>query len=254
MAPVYSVRNVHKHFRKDDQELVALRGVDLTVEEGGFLVLLGRSGCGKSTLLNLLAGLTTVTSGEIRYRNEPVSGPQTRVGYLTQQDTLMPWRTVLRNVEMPQEIRGADKGARAAQATHLIEQVGLAGFEHHYPRELSGGMRRRVSIARMLCGEPETLLLDEPFGALDAQLRGDLQRQLLDLWAGSGRTVVFVTHDIEEALILADRVVVLGPLGAIMLDLAIDLPRPRDGDEIRIRPGYLRLYRALTDAIRQATK
>lgn len=251
---IYSVRGVHKHFRKDDQELVALRGANLSVQEGSFLVLLGRSGCGKSTLLNLLAGLTTVTSGEIRYRGDLVVGPQTRVGYLTQQDTLMPWRTVLHNVEMPQEIRGADRAARTARAMQLIEQVGLAGFEHHYPRELSGGMRRRVSIARMLCSEPETLLLDEPFGALDAQLRGDLQRQLLDLWDGSGRTVVFVTHDIEEALILADRVVVLGPLGAIMLDLIVDLPRPRDGDEIRIQPGYLRLYRALTDTIRQATK
>lgn len=254
MATVYSVRDVHKHFRKGDQELVALRGANLRVEEGNFLVLLGRSGCGESTLLNLLAGLAAVTSGEIRYRSDPVTGPQTRVGYLTQQDTVMPWRTVLSNVEMPLEVRGVDKPARTAEAMRLIEQVGLGGFEHHYPRELSGGMRRRVSIARMLCSGPETLLLDEPFGALDAQLRGDLQRQLLDLWAGSGRTVVFVTHDIEEALILADRVVVLGPLGAIMLDLAVDLPRPRDGDEIRIQPGYLHLYRALADAIRQASR
>jgi NitT/TauT family transport system ATP-binding protein len=254
MGTVYRVQDVHKRFRKENQELVALRGANLTVEEGSFLVLLGRSGCGKSTLLNLLAGLTPVTAGEIRYRGEPVAGPLTRVGYLTQQDTLMPWRDVLRNIAMPQEIRGVDEPTRMAQARQLVEQVGLAGFERHYPRELSGGMRRRVSIARMLCGGPETLLLDEPFGALDAQLRGDLQRQLLDLWAGSGRTVVFVTHDIEEALILADRVVVLGPLGSIMLDLAVDLPRPRDGDEIRIEPGYLRLYRALTDALRRASQ
>ncbi|WP_346953092.1 ABC transporter ATP-binding protein [Castellaniella sp.] len=254
MAAVYRVSDVHKHFRKENQELVALRGANLTVEEGSFLVLLGRSGCGKSTLLNLLAGLTTVTAGEIRYRNEPVSGPLTRVGYLTQQDTLMPWRDVLHNIAMPQEIQGVDKATRSAQAQRLVEQVGLAGFERHYPRELSGGMRRRVSIARMLCGGPETLLLDEPFGALDAQLRSDLQRQLLDLWSGSGRTVVFVTHDIEEALVLADRVVVLGPLGSIMLDVAVDLPRPRDGDEIRIQPGYLHLYRELTDAIRRAAQ
>jgi NitT/TauT family transport system ATP-binding protein len=115
-------------------------------------------------------------------------------------------------------------------------------------------MRRRVSIARMLCSGPDTLLLDEPFGALDAQLRGDLQRQLLDLWTGSGRTVVFVTHDIEEALILADRIVVLGALGSVVLDMAVDLPRPRDADEIRMQPNYLHLYRALADAIRQATQ
>ncbi len=254
MAAVYNVKDVHKHFRKDNQELVALRGANLTVEEGSFLVLLGRSGCGKSTLLNLLAGLTTVTAGQIMYRGDLVSGPLTKVGYLTQQDTLMPWRNVLHNVEMPQEIQGTNKAVRSATALRLIEQVGLAGFEHHYPRELSGGMRRRVSIARMLCSGPDTLLLDEPFGALDAQLRGDLQRQLLDLWTGSGRTVVFVTHDIEEALILADRIVVLGALGSVVLDMAVGLPRPRDADEIRMQPNYLHLYRALTDAIRQATR
>ncbi|HET8598588.1 MAG TPA: ABC transporter ATP-binding protein [Castellaniella sp.] len=250
MATVYRLHDVHKHFRKDDQALVALQGASLAVEEGSFLVLLGRSGCGKSTLLNLMAGLAQPTAGEIHYRGEPVRGPVGRVGYLTQQDTLMPWRTVLRNIEMPQEIRGAGPAAREAAAQRLVDQVGLSGFERHYPRELSGGMRRRVGLARMLCADPDTLLLDEPFGALDAQLRDELRRQLLDLWAGSGRTVVFVTHDIEEALILADRVVVLGPLGAIRLDLPIGLPRPRDANEIRLQPAYLDLYRALTDALR----
>ncbi|WP_322999613.1 ABC transporter ATP-binding protein [Castellaniella sp.] len=252
MAAAYLVQDVHKHFRKDDQELVALRGANLTVEAGSFLVLLGRSGCGKSTLLNLMAGLATPTAGTLTYRGRAIAGPLGAVGYLTQQDTLMPWRTVLRNIEMPLEIQGVAPQARATAAQRLIDQVGLSGFERHYPRELSGGMRRRVSLARMLCGNPETLLLDEPFGALDAQLRGDLQQQLLELWADSGRTVVFVTHDIEEALMLADRVVVLGPLGAIMLDTTIDLPRPRDADEIRLHPDYLNLYRALTRALRQA--
>lgn len=252
MTAAYEVAGVHKYFRKGLSELVALRDVRLTVEAGSFFVLLGRSGCGKSTLLNLLAGLTSVTGGEVRYQGKPVAGPQEGVGYLTQQDTLMPWRTVQRNVEMPQEIKGVARDARAAAARNLIGRVGLSGFEHHYPRELSGGMRRRASLARMLCGNPQTLLLDEPFGALDAELRNELQQQLLNLWDGTGRTVVFVTHDIEEALLLADRVVVLGPLGKIALDMQVSLPRPRNIDEIRLQPGYLEQYAQLVKAIRGA--
>lgn len=254
MSTVFEVRNVSKHFSKDDQELVALRDVNLTVDNGSFLVLLGRSGCGKSTLLNLLAGLTSTTRGEITYRGKKSLGLRTEVGYLTQQDTLMPWRDVIRNVEMPQELSGVDKATRNAAAFKLVEQVGLSGFEKHYPRELSGGMRRRVSIARMLSGDPETLLLDEPFAALDAQLRAELQRQLLEIWAGSGRTVVFVTHDIEEALTLADRVVVLGALGSIVLDQEVNLPRPRDPDDIRVDADYLELHRALSAALKEAAK
>lgn len=251
MSTVFEVSGVSKHFSKDDVDLVALRDVDLTVEQGSFLVLLGRSGCGKSTLLNLLAGLGSATQGEISYKGDKTKGVRTDVGYLTQQDTLMPWRDVLRNVEMPRELRGESRSSRLAAAQELIAQVGLSGFEKHYPRELSGGMRRRVSIARMLSGEPDTLLLDEPFGALDAQLRTELQRQLLQLWAGSGRTVVFVTHDIEEALILADRVVVLGPRGVTVLDQEIDLPRPRDPDEIRVEPHFVELHRALAAALKE---
>jgi len=253
MTAVYELAGVHKHFRKGQTELVALRDVNLSVAAGSFLVLLGRSGCGKSTLLNLLAGLASITSGEVRHQGRPVTGPQEGVGYLTQQDTLMPWRTVARNVEMPQEIKGVPRQSRAAAAQELINRVGLAGFEHHYPRELSGGMRRRASLARMLCGNPQTLLLDEPFGALDAELRNELQQQLLNLWDGTGRTVVFVTHDIEEALVLADRVVVLGPLGKIVLDAQISLSRPRNIDEIRLQPGYLEQYAQLVKAIRGAS-
>jgi NitT/TauT family transport system ATP-binding protein len=253
-ADVIEVHGVSKHFRKDDVDLIALRDVDLTVEQGSFLVLLGRSGCGKSTLLNLLAGLTPPSSGQISYRGEPMRGPNTQVGYLTQHDTLMPWRDVTRNVEMPREVRGESKKARTAVAAELIRLVGLAGFERHYPRELSGGMRRRASLARMLCADPETLLLDEPFGALDAQLRTELQGELLRLWAGSGRTVVFVTHDIEEALILADRVVVLGPIGTILLDQPVDLPRPRDPDDIRVDPHFVELHRRLSAALKEGLR
>jgi NitT/TauT family transport system ATP-binding protein len=253
VSAVLEVRDLAKHFTKDGQDLVALRDFDLAVEPGTFLVLLGRSGCGKSTLLNMLAGLTPATSGEIRYRGEELTGPRTQIGYLTQHDTLMPWRDVRRNVEMPLELRGEPRAARAAAAQALIERVGLGGYEKHYPRELSGGMRRRAGLARMLAGDPETLLLDEPFSALDAQLRAELQADLLRLWAGSGRSVVFVTHDIDEALILADRVVVLGALGRVLLDQQVDLARPRDIDEIRVDPHFVELHRRLAATLKGGT-
>ncbi|BEL04241.1 hypothetical protein Q0Z83_024320 [Actinoplanes sichuanensis] len=252
MKAVLEVRELAKHFTKDGTDLVALRGFDLTVEPGCFLVLLGRSGCGKSTLLNLLAGLAPATAGVIRYHGTAVTGPRTEIGYLTQHDTLMPWRDVRRNVEMPMELRGDPKAERIRAAQELIERVGLAGYERHYPRELSGGMRRRAGLARMLAGDPETLLLDEPFSALDALLRTELQADLLRLWSGSGKSVVFVTHDIDEALVLADRVVVLGALGRIVLDLDVDLGRPRDLDEIRVDPGYVQLHRRLAAALKEA--
>lgn len=250
----FEVRGLAKRFPKGADDIVALRDVDLRVEPGQFLVLLGRSGCGKSTLLNLLAGLTRPSAGEITYRGEPVTGPRTQVGYLTQHDTLMPWRDVTRNVEMPRELRGDDRRSRRAAALELIDLVGLKGFEKHYPRELSGGMRRRAGLARLLSGEPETLLLDEPFGALDAQLRTELQVELLRLWQGSGRTVVFVTHDIEEALTLADRVVVLGPVGRVVLDQPVDLARPRDPDEVRVDPRFVDLHRRLSAALKEGTR
>jgi len=250
MTAVLQVDGLTKQFAKDDSAIVALRDFSLDIEEGSFVSVLGRSGCGKSTMLNLLAGLAEPTTGTVRYRAEALSGPHVEIGYLTQSDTLMPWRDVQRNVEMPLEIRGVATRERRATATELIRRVGLAGFEKHYPRELSGGMRRRASLARMLAGNPETLLMDEPFGALDAQLRTELQAELLRLWQGSGQTVVFVTHDIEEALLLGDRVVVLGSLGRIVLDRTIDLSRPREVDELRVDPTFVALHGELARALK----
>jgi NitT/TauT family transport system ATP-binding protein len=251
MTAVLQVDGLTKQFAKDEVAVVALRDFSLEIEEGSFVTVLGRSGCGKSTMLNLLAGLMTPTAGTVRYRERTLSGPHVEIGYLTQSDTLMPWRDVQRNVEMPLEIRGVAAGERRALASELINRVGLAGFEKHYPRELSGGMRRRASLARMLAATPETLLMDEPFGALDAQLRTELQEELLRLWQGSGQTVVFVTHDIEEALLLADRVVVLGRLGRVALDRAVDLPRPRSVDELRVDPTFVALHGELARALKE---
>lgn len=252
MSTILAAENLTKRFLKDERYLLALEDFSLDVEEGSFVAILGRSGCGKSTFLNMAAGLTRPTSGRLILDGKPKNSPSSDVGYLTQSDSLMPWRTVRRNVEMPLEIRGVDKAKRRATASALIERVGLRGFEDHYPRELSGGMRRRASLARMLISEPRMLLLDEPFGALDAQLREDLQNQLLDLWQGSGRTVVFVTHDTEEAILLADRVVVMAPRGHIMVDRKVTLERPRDLGDHTVAAEFADYRHALTTALRQA--
>jgi sulfonate transport system ATP-binding protein len=251
-TPVLQARELGKSFLKGDRSIVALRGFSLTVEQGSFVCVLGRSGCGKSTLLNLMAGLTRPSAGVVEYRGRQVSRPNPVVGYLTQSDTLMPWRDVRRNIELPLEIRGTERASRRARAQRLIDAVGLRGFERHYPRELSGGMRRRASLARLLVGEPDTLLLDEPFGALDAYLRTEMQALLLSLWSGSGRTVVFVTHDIDEALMLSDRVVLLGPLGRAVADIGVDLPRPRDIGELRMDERYVAQHKELSRALKDA--
>ncbi|MFK4100464.1 ABC transporter ATP-binding protein [Streptomyces sp. NPDC019531] len=252
MTAVLEIRGLSKQFVKDDLGIVALRDLSLEIEEGCFVTVLGRSGCGKSTMLNMMSGLIPPTSGEVRFRDRKVTGPRSDVGYLTQSDTLMPWRDVRRNVEMPMELKGVPSKERRERATDLIGRVGLTGFERHYPRELSGGMRRRASLARMLAGDPDVLLLDEPFGALDAQLRSVLQAELLRLWQGSRQTVVFVTHDIEEALLLGDRIVVLGRIGRVVLDRELDLPRPRDADELRVDPQFVSLHKEMTEALREA--
>jgi NitT/TauT family transport system ATP-binding protein len=232
---VIEARDLGKSFLKDDRYILALRSFSLTVQTGSFVCMLGRSGCGKSTILNLMAGLTKPTEGTVTYHGKTITRPNPDVGYLTQSDTLMPWRDVRHNIELPLEIRGTAKSERQNNAQRLIDAVGLTGFERHYPRELSGGMRRRASLARLLINQPDTLLLDEPFAALDAYLRKEMQDLLLSLT--QGKTVVFVTHDVDEAVTLADRVVTLGEQGTIVTDVRNDLPRPRDPDD----PGFVTL-------------
>ncbi len=254
MGSLICAEGVNKTFIHGQREIRVLSGISLEIEQGSFVVLVGPSGCGKSTLLNIIAGLLPVTSGKVYYRDSQVVSPRLEVGYLTQKDTLMPWRSVERNIEMPLEIRGVKKTERAYIASELIWKVGLKGFEKLYPRELSGGMLRRASLARMLSTDPETLLMDEPFGALDAQLRLELQEELLSLWSGSGKSVLFVTHDIEEAVVLGDRVIVLGTHGRIVLDEYIDLPRPRDATRIRFQLQFVEIYHRLWDALMIAHK
>jgi NitT/TauT family transport system ATP-binding protein len=249
---VIRVDAASKHFLKGDKRIVALDDVRLDIQKGSFVVLLGRSGCGKSTLLNMVAGLSAPTSGAIYYRDSVLLRPHRNISYMTQKDTLMPWRNLRSNVGLPLEVAGMDRAKRNAMVDDLIDRVGLSGFAGHYPRELSGGMLRRASMARMLSTDPETLLLDEPFGALDAQLRRDLQAELLRLWQGSGRTVVFVTHDLDEALILGDRVVVLGRAGEIVLDHSVGVARPRDPDDVGNDPKFLEERKLLTKTLREA--
>ncbi|MDR5781082.1 ABC transporter ATP-binding protein [Caballeronia sp. LZ065] len=212
-----------------DASHTVLDGFDLAVSEGEFLALLGPSGCGKSTFLSILAGLTPQTSGELTVDGEPVSAARQKLGLVFQGYALFPWRTVRKNVETGLEIRGVKRAQRRDEAERFLRLVGLLDFADHYPHQLSGGMRQRVAIARVLAYGPEILLMDEPFGALDAQTRELLQQELLGIWEHSAKTVVFVTHSIDEAIFLADRVAIMGRgPGRVREIIDIDLPRPRD--------------------------
>jgi NitT/TauT family transport system ATP-binding protein len=214
---------------RDGAPTTAVDNVDLSIGDSEFVSLLGPSGCGKSTLLSLIAGLIQPTSGEVRIDGRVVAAPYTKLGIVFQSDLLLDWRTVLGNVLFQFEMRGQDPRPHAERARALIASVGLAGFEAKYPWELSGGMRQRVAICRALIHDPPLLLMDEPFGALDALTREQLQVDLQRLWQSTRKTVVFVTHSIGEAVFLSDRVVVMTPRpGRIKQVLPIELPRPRD--------------------------
>ena len=247
-APIISLAGATKTFAVRGRTSTALQPVDLDVGHREIVVLLGPSGCGKSTVLNLVAGLMRPSGGEVRYDGVVVDGPNHRVGYMTQTDTLLPWRTVADNVRLPLELAcRADAGAdRDAEVQAMLALVGLADFGGHYPRELSGGMRKRAALARMLIYRPETLLLDEPFGALDAQLKIVLQQELLRLAERLGTSVVFVTHDLTEAIALGDRIVVFGGRpGRVRSIHASPFARPRDPLHIRFEPAFAALHERL---------
>jgi ABC-type nitrate/sulfonate/bicarbonate transport system ATPase subunit len=206
----------------------ALRGIDFACDEGQFVCLLGRSGCGKSTLLQIVAGLEPASEGQIVVANRELDGPSRDAAIVFQDHGLFPWMTVQKNVEFNMKARGTPASERKARAQRFIDMTGLTGFGDRYPHELSGGMRQRVGIARALTTDPKALLMDEPFGALDAQTRTKLQDELLQIWQQQRTTVLFVTHSIDEALLLADRILVFTPRpGRIAADIKVDLPRPR---------------------------
>jgi NitT/TauT family transport system ATP-binding protein len=255
MTPIVEFRNVSKVFFKGDTRIHALRHVTAEVEAGELLAIVGPSGCGKSTLLNLAAGLMEPGLGEVHYDGHRVRGVNTRVSYVTQKDNLLPWRTVEANVGLPLEVgsrarlSAAEKKERVAR---YIDLVGLRGFEKHYPNELSGGMRKRAQLARSLIYEPDVLLMDEPFGALDAQLKLMLQAQLLKTWEGTGKTLIFVTHDLTEAISVADRVIVMSARpGRIRTIERIELGRPRDVFTIRFAPEFGGYFERLWAALRE---
>ncbi len=209
--------------------LQALQHVNFGLQRGEFVSLLGPSGCGKSTLLKLVTGLLRPSAGRIRLAGAEVSGPRPDVGIVFQQPTLLPWKRVIDNVLVPVRARGEDVNRHRQQAQHLLEMVGLSTFANHYPHELSGGMQQRVGIARALLGDPQLLLMDEPFAALDAMTRETMMDELLRIWGASGSTVLFITHSIPEAVYLSDRVLVMGQRpGSIVETLRVDLPRPRE--------------------------
>lgn len=247
-APAIRLDHITKWFFKRQSRIAAVEDVSLDVPAGDFVTLVGPSGCGKSTIFNCIAGFTMPERGQVIYEGAPVTRPNVGIGYMTQRDALLPWRSVLANVMLPLNIQKMDRRAARARALEVIEQVGLGGFAEHQPAELSGGMQKRTALARMLAYNPRTLLMDEPFGNLDVQLRLQMHRQLLDLWERERKTVVFVTHDLEEAIALSDRVVVLQPRpGRIKAVINIDLPRPRDPIAIRFESAFQRLHKQLWD-------
>lgn len=246
------LRNVSKRFvTPTGTAFTALQGVNLSVAPGEFCAVVGPTGCGKSTTLALISGLEPPSRGEVTVLGAPVSGVGRSVGYMFQRDAVFPWKTVLDNVAAGPRFRGMKGSEANDRARSWITRVGLAGFEGHYPHQLSGGMRKRVALAQTLITEPRVLLMDEPFSALDVQTRALMENELLDLWAATGASVVFVTHDLEEAVALADRVVVItaGP-GTVKAVYPVDLPRPRNIQEIRFLPEFMQIYQEIWSSLK----
>ncbi|WP_326834896.1 ABC transporter ATP-binding protein [Amycolatopsis rhabdoformis] len=247
VTPKLSLRGVGLGYRTPKGRFTALENVSLDLAAGEFVALVGPSGCGKSTLLKLVAGLLPATSGEILLDGEPApEGVPEGVGLVFQSDALFPWRTVADNIRFPLALKGVPAAQQRAEVQRLVELVGLKSFEQSYPNQLSGGMRKRVGIARAIAYDPDVYLMDEPFGPLDAQMRIRLGGEFLSIWETLGKSVVFVTHDVEEAVAMADRVLVMsrGP-GTIKEEFRIDLDRPRHFQEVRFEPEFQRLQRAI---------
>ncbi|XUM19655.1 ABC transporter ATP-binding protein [Bradyrhizobium oligotrophicum S58] len=257
LAPVVQSRSARNMVEIDQVTMsfgsyTAVRDVNLTVADGEFLAIAGPTGCGKSTILNAIAGLLKPSAGSIAIDGQPVRGVQGNIGYLFQQDALLPWKTAIENVELGPLFRGVSAGERHERAMAWLAKVGLKGFEHRYPHQLSGGQRKRVQMAQALIHGPKVILMDEPFSALDIHTRHLMQNELLRLWQEEKRAVVMITHDLEEAIALGDRVVVLasGPASRVIDSFPVDLERPRDVAEIKLDPRFTDLYRNIWASLR----
>jgi NitT/TauT family transport system ATP-binding protein len=247
-APLIRAVRLNKIYAvRDGQPIVALKDLDFDIGRGEFVTVVGPSGCGKSTLLKIMAGILTGGSGSLTFGGTPVTGPSRNVGVVFQAPVLLPWRTVLENALLPIDVQNRGRDSHIGRARDLLCMVGLEGFEDRYPAELSGGMQQRVGIVRALVHDPDLLLMDEPFGALDAMTREQMNLDLLRIWAGSGKTIMLVTHSIPEAVFLADRVIVMSPRPGRIVDIInVALPRPR-GLSIMSTPAF----GVLTETIRR---
>jgi NitT/TauT family transport system ATP-binding protein len=248
--PILAAEHVQMTFTSASSRLEALAEANLAVMHNEFVCIIGPSGCGKSTLLRILGGLVKPTSGRVLLNGQPLTRPQRRIGFVFQRANLMPWRTALRNVMLPLEIEGLSRAEAETRAYEFLQLVGLDDFAGAWPRDLSGGMRQRVALARELAYDPDVLLLDEPFAALDALTREQMNWELLRLWQGRKKTVVMVTHNIQEAIFLSDHVLTMSPRpGRIERKVVIDIPRPRSPDDL-YTPRFIELTRALRSSLR----
>ncbi|MBI4276024.1 MAG: ABC transporter ATP-binding protein [Rhizobiales bacterium] len=252
-APAVSLRDASIVFRLGgDATYCAVEGASLDVADGEFVAIVGPTGCGKTTLLNVAAGLFPPSSGEIRIYGASLSGLNRNAGYLFQADALFPWKTALENVAIGLETAGEAKAQAVARATSWLTRVGLAGFGGRYPHMLSGGQRKRIGLAQVLIRDPKILLMDEPFGPLDAQTRQIMGNLLLDLWSADRKAVLFITHDLEEAIALSDRVVIMsaGPAARIIGDWRVNLSRPRDIAEVKLDRAFHELHREIWQSLK----
>jgi NitT/TauT family transport system ATP-binding protein len=253
-TPALALENISVTFVAEGAaRYTAIQDATLTVGPGEFVSVVGPTGCGKSTLLNVAAGLLLPSAGDVRVNGAPLAGLNRKAGYLFQTEALLPWRTALDNVTVGLEFRGVAREEAVARAENWLARVGLRGHGHRYPHQLSGGMRKRVALAQTLILDPEIILMDEPFSALDIQTRQLMENELLELWSADRKSVVFITHDLEEAISLSDRVVVLsaGPASRPIGEFDIDLPRPRDVAEIRLTPRFIELHTKIWQTMKE---
>ncbi len=255
-TPAVALENIAcTYVSRDDpfQRYTAVSETTLVVGEGEFVSVVGPTGCGKTTLLNVAAGLIAPSAGNVKVFGRPLVGINSRAGYMFQTDALMPWRNAIDNIVAGLEFRGVERSDALERGNEWLKRVGLSGFSRRYPHQLSGGMRKRVALAQMLILNPQILLMDEPFSALDVQTRQLMENELLELWSADRKSVVFITHDLEEAISLSDRVVVLsaGPASRPIGDYAIDLPRPRDVSEIRLAPRFIEIHAKIWHAMKE---